>query len=674
MIEHCRDFFCIATCTLWLAAAGEPAEAAQGGWKVEPDKARGVFAAGEDAVFILEGGSGRPAVRVLDLQGQEAGKPEIQEISPGRLRLAVKGLRAGHHRLFVDAGASSTGGADSGAASAAGANAGGANAGAAAGAPLSFAVLPEVRPAARGAEGAISCDAAISWLVARRGSPESPVTNPRDVADCLHLARLAGLGLLRDRIAWGEVEPRPGEYAWGRYDAVATASKEAGLAVYQILHASPYWSRADHEAKRMPDDLRCAHRFARAAAERFRGRVVAWETWNEPDIPAFSQDPADQLAAFQKVMYLGFKSADPEVLVLMVSLAHPPGPFIDSFLENETVPYFEVYNYHTYDALDGYARRANAHAEVAARFGAGDKPVWVTEAGIPIKTPAGDLSLADAVRQAEFVPKAYAGSLGNGVSRHFFFILVHYIENNVQFGLLEKDLRPGPGYSALAALAAALGAARDARALRGLPAGMEGWLFSRGDGLEAAVVWAEKGEADLPLAAGIELYDLYGRALEPSSGGTFRLGEKAAFLVGKPEAFAAWKPEAAAARPEAVKSQFSLKEVVLRIVFPKERTDKAREAWRVDGEGLLAGSVQVYNFSPAAVEGAVEIGGAPGLAVDPARKQLRVEPGQMESLEIKLRWGESADAIRKLRAVLVVEGPAANKERSSAAVARIVKP
>jgi hypothetical protein len=255
-----------------------------------------------------------------------------------------------------------------------------------------------------------------------------------------------------------------------------------------------------------------------------------------------------------------------------------------------------------------------------------------------------------------------------------FFILVHYIENNVQFGLLEKDLRPGPGYSALAALAAALGPARDPRALRGLPAGIEGWLFSRGDGLEAAVVWSEKGEADLPLAAGTEIYDLYGRALSPSSAGAFRLGEKASFLIGKPEAFAAWKPEPLAPKPKPALPDFSLKEVVLRFVFPNERTDKGKEAWRTDGDGLLAGRLQVYNFSSGAVEGAVEIGGAPGLAADPARKQLKVEPGRLEALEIKVRWDSSGETMRKLKAAFVAEGPAGKKERSSAAVARIVRP
>ena len=66
------------------------------------------------------------------------------------------------------------------------------------------------------------------------------------MAEGLRLARAADLRLLRDRISWGEVEPREGEFRWGRYDTVATASRDAGLSVYQIFHDTPVWARADH--------------------------------------------------------------------------------------------------------------------------------------------------------------------------------------------------------------------------------------------------------------------------------------------------------------------------------------------------------------------------------------------------------------------------------------------
>jgi hypothetical protein len=401
--------------------------------------------------------------------------------------------------------------------------------------------------------------------------------------------------------------------------------------------------------------------------------VVAWEPWNEPDITAFSEDPADQLAAFQKAAYLGFKAEDSGTRVLMVSLALAPGPFIEGFLENETASYFEAYNYHLYEPLDGYPRRAAAHAEVRERFGIAGKPVWVTEAGIPLRTPSGDLNTEDAIRQAEFLPRAYVLSLAGGTSRHFFFILPHFIENDVQFGILLRDLAPGPGYSALIALAAALGDAKDPRALRGLPPGTTGWLFARGDGLEAAVVWAaEKGR--LPAADGLEARGLYGSPLKPEKDGTIGVGPRVAYLIGKPESFSAWKSEAparpAGAPPPAAPG---IPGVVLRFVFPIDRSDKAREAWRVGDDGGLEGKLQVYNFTSSEFKGTVRIGGEEGLRLEPAERQVRIDPLGLETFEVRLRL-ESGEGVRRARAFAESGAPGGTAARSSAAVARIVKP
>ncbi len=612
-------------------------------WRVEPERPRGAFSAGETPAFVLEGSGDPPGVRILAADGLDRGAVKPERTSEGRFRVAAPGLEPGPYRLVLDL------------------------PGGMAGPSSSFALLPERPAGLPGKEGAIACDGAISWLVAH------PRAKPSDVADTLRLAHLAGLGILRDRIAWGEVEPSPGEYRWGRYDAVASASKEAGLDVYQIFHASPHWSRSDHDSKRMPDDLRDAHRFARAAGERFRGRVSAWEPWNEPDITAFSEDPADQLAAFQKAACLGFKAADPGGKVLMVSLAMAPGLFIEGFLENETASYFDVYNYHTYEPLEGYERRAAVHARVRERFGIAGKPVWVTEAGIPLRTPTGDLKTEDALRQAEFLPRAYVLSLAGGTSRHFFFILPHYIENDVQFGLLTRDLAPGPGYSALAALTAALGDAKDPRALRGLPSGATGWLFARGDGLEAAAVWAAE-KVRLPLAGGLEARDLHGAPIKAAGDGTLEAGPRVSYIIGKPEGFSGWKPEAPA-RPAGAPPPAppGLPGIVLRFVFPADRSDKAKEAWRVGSDGTLDGRVQAYNFTSAEFKGKVRIGGEDGLRIDPAEKEVRIDAGGLVTLEVELRW-ESGGGIHRARAIAEPGAPAETSARSSAAVARIVKP
>jgi hypothetical protein len=59
--------------------------------------------------------------------------------------------------------------------------------------------------------------------------------------------------------------------------------------------------------------------------------------------------------------------------------------------------------------------------------------------------------------------------------------------------------------------------------------------------------------------------------------------------------------------------------------------------------------------------------------VDPAEKAISVGLEGLETLDVKVRWGWSGDAVRKIRAVAVPEGASGERERSSAAVARIVK-
>lgn len=705
-----------------------PQEEGKGGrtdGRIEPAQPRGVFVEGEGVAFLLTG-RGRwdsltpGGVRILDVDGRdvaavggkgadaaagdegaESGKfredggvrVAIQDSADGARRLSIAGLGRGHWRLLVDPSGSPSG-VPSGDGPAV--------------EPIPFAVLPRIPPDLPGTGSALAVDAAISWLVAK---PESG--SGADVADCLRLARLAGIRMVRERITWQEVERTPGETRWGRYAEVAALAGRNDIAVYQIFHHTPSWAREDRDSKRMPDDLRYVHRFARALQERFRGTIDAWEPWNEPDIAVFSDDPADQLAAYQKAACLGFKAADARSTVLMVSLAHPPGAFVESFLENETGPYFDVYNYHIYDSVGGYARRAAAHAEMAARFGVSDKPLWVTEAGVPLKAPSGDLTHEQGVEQAEFIPKAYAVSLASGVERHFFFILPWYLERGVQFGLLDRKVRPGPGYVALAAMASALGNAAEPRVLEALPAGIAGYLFARGDGREAAVVWAEGERRSLVLPEGAEAQDVYGRGVSAGPDRAVTVTSRAVYVVGGPEGFAAWKPRrcrpsstASAASRDPARGgaapsapgdvgEIGLREVVPRFLFRADRGDKSREAWKVTVEGTLAGKLQVYNFSGTAFRGRVRIAAEPGLAVEPAEAEVSVEADGLATIDVLLRWEPDGADVRKARAVVVraraeggraggagqpvgdSAGPgpagAGDELRSSAAVLRVVR-
>src|SRR5581483_11110499 len=94
----------------------------------------------------------------------------------------------------------------------------------------------------------------------------------------------------------------------------------------------------------------------------------------------------------------------------------------------------------------------------------------------------GTLTPEDKRRQAEFIPKSYVESLAHGTDKHFFFVFPHYIENGVEFGTLTADLKPYPGYAALATLTDALGAAIYLGEIRFRQPGLHLHVFNNGEG------------------------------------------------------------------------------------------------------------------------------------------------------------------------------------------------
>ena len=196
-------------------------------------------------------------------------------------------------------------------------------------------------------------------------------------------------------------------------------------------------------------------------ARRFRGSVRAWEPWNEGNAHNFGGHAIDEMCAYQKACYLGFKAGDPTVTVGWNPIGGiNTSGLVRGILDNETWPYYDTYNIHSYDwphAFDGLWE--------SARRAACGRPIWVTEAdrGMKAQADSDDFSPEFARRKAEYMAQSYACSLYAGASRHFHFILGHYMEQSIQFGLLRKDLTPRPSYVALAALGRFLAGGRRRR-------------------------------------------------------------------------------------------------------------------------------------------------------------------------------------------------------------------
>jgi hypothetical protein len=455
-----------------------------------------------------------------------------------------------------------------------------------------FAVLPspESRPDMN--DSAIASDIAMSWLV-----------KPEQFDDLAKLINLSGIVWVRDRISWGELETTRGKFVDDtKYDLSADIQTKNGLKVYQVFHATPVWAQEVKVAHSFPDDLRDVYNFGAEMARRYKGKVDAWEVWNEPDISVFSDELGDSYASMLKAMYLGFKSVDPDLLVLSCSFAMGPGNFADTIFQNDVGNYFDIYNYHVYDDWKKHVDRALNHINLMKKYGLENKPIWLTEAGRPIRRQDDmvEYNVEQGRDVAEFLPKAIITSLLAGVDKYFWFILPYFRENDFMlFGLLRQDLSPTPGYCSMSAFTYALG---EAKYLGRLDiAGVYAHVFKRSDNEIAIAFWIDEGKKAFKLNANAEngkLINVMGvdeevkiGKLEATSSVKYLVLPADSLLDSLKVDYPKSKPEVAPYNPDKVSP------IVVRLRFPRDARDKKDETYKIKKGVSTRIGIELYNFS-----------------------------------------------------------------------------
>ncbi|MBN1855222.1 MAG: hypothetical protein JW829_20995 [Pirellulales bacterium] len=513
----------------------------------------------------------------------------------------------------------------------------------------------------------ICVDSATAWFARDDTRVQSQFAN---------LAALAGIHWIRDRMEWSEIEPKPGEYAANTtYDTSAQLQSQQGLNILQVFHSIPEWAMdrsldGDRGRVRFPRDLRHAWRFCRAMAERYRGRIQAWEPWNEANVQNFGSHTVDEMCSYQKAAYLGFKAGDPDLIVgWNAYAATPTRRHTEGILANETWPYFDTYNIHTYDWPDSYERLWEPAREAAC-----GRPIWVTESdrGIQYETgpPWYELAPRNERLKAQFMAQSYATSLFAGASRHFHFILGHYVEtpNKVQFGLLRRDLTPRPSYVALAAIGRLLAGARclgrwenpehpntHVIAFRAVPDGVPhdvlvAWAEQPGD-------WPQRGNtrADWTFPPDITVhavFDYFGRPLDSSPPSQLT---SAPIFVLLPHNDAEKLPLTGPAK-NADDRQGAPSPIVLQIQMPFSTTHKADgPRWSHDYVHSITPGIETeltlfaYNFSNERADGTIRLEEMPpGWRLAPDHWNIQIEPMGRTPLVIRIMApalaGESSHA------------------------------
>jgi hypothetical protein len=275
-----------------------------------------------------------------------------------------------------------------------------------------------------------------------------------------------GIGWVRIDFIWAAVETQRGVYDWRLYDALVAAAQQRGLSVLAIVAYTPQWATDGPEIAGVPRDADDWKTFCTKAAKRYRGRIAAWEIWNEPNLTKFWAGSRQQY--WQQILIPGadaIHAADPQALVAGPALAHVGSRDWHHWLL-ETLQTagdkIDVVTHHLYDGdgsrdvttkLDGSTQFGNnpglwnviapSVREVLKAAGARDKPFWLTETGWE-SDDVGETRQGDHYRG--LLGDWLAGGTRDWVKKVFFYELQD--NSDFSWGVLRPDGSLKPAYGA----------------------------------------------------------------------------------------------------------------------------------------------------------------------------------------------------------------------------------
>jgi polysaccharide biosynthesis protein PslG len=235
----------------------------------------------------------------------------------------------------------------------------------------------------------------------------------------LGLIREAGFTWVKQTFAWRDIELEQGKFDWSRADRVVFLATEVFTHNLIIrLDREPWWDRLDYPldqgiAAGPPRTLEHFFEFCGVIAARYRGKVAAYQVWNEPNLAREwgGQTPdAARYVEMLKGCYAAIKRADPRALVISAGLsptgngppaAIPDDQYLEQMYRAGAAPYFDLLGLHApgfraapetppglvaqVPELGGQRFFAFRHVEdmraIMLRYGDADKQVAILEFG-----------------------------------------------------------------------------------------------------------------------------------------------------------------------------------------------------------------------------------------------------------------------------------------------------
>ncbi len=230
--------------------------------------------------------------------------------------------------------------------------------------------------------------------------------SPAEIEEILDQVQAAGFRWVRQRFPWSELEPQRGAPNLEKVDAIVAACAVRGLRLIAVLDDAPSWARVPQERHlpiAPPREVSDWGDFVARFAARYRGRIAAYQLWDEPNLAAHWGGRYTNPTAYTLLLREGaarVRDADPGATVLLAALAPTveDGPlnlnevsFLRGIVAAGGAPFFDAVALQPYGFAQppsappspmqlNFARPAWVRRAMV-RMGLGDRPAWIVAGG-----------------------------------------------------------------------------------------------------------------------------------------------------------------------------------------------------------------------------------------------------------------------------------------------------
>ncbi len=262
-------------------------------------------------------------------------------------------------------------------------------------------------------------------------------------------------------VQWPHLQTTRWSWNFSRLDRQVELAEANQVSVLLPLGLSPRWASARPDEPSAYGEGKAAEPasmedwrvYVRTVAQRYKGRIGAYEIWNEPNSKDFFSGTTSKLVELTCVAYAVLKAVDPAIVVVGPAYTGEQNvKKLEDFLAAGGSKCIDVVAYHLYVTLsppEAIPPLVSRIQLAMKRQGVGHLPLWNTETGWFIEnadgTAAGKVPdywlRLSAEQSAAFVARSYLLGSASGVERFYW-----YAWDNNTLGLIEpraKTLKPG---------------------------------------------------------------------------------------------------------------------------------------------------------------------------------------------------------------------------------------